>query len=581
MKSSFTGNFPMKKTAPELDATTDLPSRRTSEESAIVRSVPPEKDASSEKGRKKEGSRRVGLVLGSGPSMSQESQERLRTRLQLSALLLGSGLCVYLIIKLFNLFQTSVERSPLIFWAHLAITVAHLGVAWRLSVRCKTTLRHLRVVEFIVFGGTALFFVLVSHAVLADSIKAGFVTDITPPWLLMIFTYALLIPNTWQRAALVIIPLALIPIGLALSVRLTTEDFTAVMQTDPMYRNTMIRIFLGMIWGSATAIWGVWSIRSLRREAFEAKKMGQYQLKKLLGRGGMGEVYLAEHRMLKRPCALKLIRPDVADIRLNLKRFEREVQSTARLTHWNTVEIYDYGNTEDGVFYYVMEYLPGMNLDDVVRMNGPFPANRAIYLLKQVCEALAEAHCEGLIHRDIKPANIFSARRGGMYDVAKLLDFGLVRQTGLTASPDDDVTREGAITGSPLYMSPEQALGEVPDERSDIYSLGAVAYYLTAGRPPFVDENPMRVIMSHAHDVPTPPSVLNPDIPLRLEQVIMKCLEKKPEDRFANVRLLLRALIDSETEDLWNAEKAAHWWKHHGCPHKKKLDAEVLELSVA
>lgn len=297
----------------------------------------------------------------------------------------------------------------------------------------------------------------------------------------------------------------------------------------------------------------------------------------------MGEVYLAVQRMLKRPCALKLIRPDVADIRLNLKRFEREVQSTARPPHWNTIEIFDYGNTADGVFYDVMEYLPGMNLDEVVRMHEPLPANRAIYLLKQVCEAIAEAHGQGLIHRDIKPANVFSARRGGMYDVAKVLDFGLVRQIGLAASPDGpdgDFTREGTITGSPLYMSPEQALGEVPDERSDIYSLGGVAYYLTTGQPPFVHDNAMRVILSHARDVPTPLSELNPDVPAGLAQVIMKCLEKKPEDRFANVRLLKQAVIDCETDDVWNAEQAAHWWKHHGCPHKKKLDAEVLELAI-
>ena len=177
----------------------------------------------------------------------------------------------------------------------------------------------------------------------------------------------------------------------------------------------------------------------------------------------------------KRPCALKLIRPDVADVRLNLKRFEREVQSTARLPHWNTVEIYDYGNTDDSTFYYVMEYLPGMNLDEVVRRDKPLPACRAVYLLQQVCEALAEAHDQGLIHRDIKPANIFSAIRGGRYDVVKLLDFGLVRQTRLSTSPEEHnehQTSEGSITGSPLYLSPEQALGEVPDERSDIYLTG-------------------------------------------------------------------------------------------------------------
>ena len=574
----------MKNTTDDLDATTDLPSRIGLEETGFVNDLAPDEDVSRENGQEKGVTRRVGLVLGSSPSMSEESHERLRTRLLISALLLGSGLLVYLLFKIFNLYQTSVDDRPLIFWSQLAITVATLGVAWRLSVNCKYTLRHLRVVEFIVFCGPALLFVLVSHAILADSLKAGFVTDITSPWLLLIFTYTVLIPNTWQRAAMMIIPISLLPIGLATSAQLTTKDFSAVIQSDTSHQMSIIRICLGMIWGAAIAIWGAWSIRSLRREAFEAKKMGQYQLKKLLGRGGMGEVYLAVHRMLKRPCALKLIRPDVADIRLNLKRFEREVQSTARLTHWNTIEIFDYGSTEDGVFYYVMEYLPGMNLDEVVKMNGPLPANRAIYLLKQVCEALAEAHGQGLIHRDIKPANIFSARRGGMYDVAKLLDFGLVRDTALVAGhegKDGDFTREGSITGSPLYMSPEQALSAVPDERSDIYSLGAVAYYLTTGRSPFVHDNAIRVILAHARDVPTLPNQLNSDVPSELAQVIMKCLEKKPEDRFANVRLLHQALIDCESDDVWSPEKAALWWKHHGCPHKKKLDAEVLQLSMA
>lgn len=572
----------MKNIAGDLGATIDLPKRVDLEEASVIDSVLSKSVASPEEGHDKDSTRRVGLVIGSSPSMSDEHHERLRLRLRMSALLLGSGLCVYLVFKIFNLYQTTEEDHPLIFWVHFTITTATLGAAWRLSVNGRSALRHLRIVEFIVFGGPALLFALASHAILADSIKSGYVTNITPPWLLLIFTYTVLIPNTWQRAAMMIVPISLIPIGLALSARLT-EDFTAVMQSDPSHHIAMFRICLGMIWGAAIAIWGAWSIRSLRREAFEARKMGQYQLKKLLGRGGMGEVYLAVHRMLKRPCALKLIRPDVADIRRNLKRFEREVQSTARLTHWNTIEIFDYGNTEDGIFYYVMEYLPGMNLDEVVRMNGPLPANRVVYLLKQVCEALAEAHGQGLIHRDIKPANIFSARRGGMYDVAKLLDFGLVRQTGLDARPDgqdDDFTREGSITGSPLYMSPEQALSEVPDERSDIYSLGGVAYYLTTGRPPFLYDNAMRVILSHARDVPTPPSELNPKLPPELEQVIMKCLEKKPEDRFPNVRLLQEALIDCERDDVWNAEKAAHWWKHHGCPYKKKLDAEVLGISM-
>ena len=207
----------MKKSAANLDATIDMPSGSELEEVALIDDVAQVAAPAEGEEQKKRVTRRVGLVLGSSPSMSDESHERLRARLLLSALLLGSGLSVYLIFKLLSLFQTSTERSPAVFWTHVAVTISTLGIAWRLCVHCKSTLRHLRVVEFILFGGTALLFAIVSHAILADSIKAGAVTDITPPWLLLIFTYALLIPNTWQRAALVIIPIALIPIGLALS----------------------------------------------------------------------------------------------------------------------------------------------------------------------------------------------------------------------------------------------------------------------------------------------------------------------------------------------------------------------------
>ena len=184
--------------------------------------------------------------------------------------------------------------------------------------------------------------------------------------------------------------------------------------------------------------------------------LGQYRLKQVLGFGGMGAVYLAEHVLLRRPCAIKLIRPDQAGDPRTLIRFEREVQATATLTHSNTVEIFDYGHAEDGTFYYVMEYLPGMNLEDLVEQHGPMPPERAVHLLRQVCQALREAHGIGLIHRDIKPSNIFACERGKVYDVAKLLDFGLVKGFGL-AGDDAKLTREGAFTGSPAFMSPEQA----------------------------------------------------------------------------------------------------------------------------
>lgn len=179
--------------------------------------------------------------------------------------------------------------------------------------------------------------------------------------------------------------------------------------------------------GALIAIVGVRTMRILRFEAFEARQLGQYHLRRLIGRGGMGEVYLAEHRLMRRPCAIKVIQADrVGDPRA-LARFEREVRSIARLSHWNSVDIFDYGHTADGTFYYVMEYLPGLSLQQLVDLHGPISTGRAIYLLRQVCDALSEAHQAGLVHRDIKPANIFAAERGGQFDVAKLLDFGLAK----------------------------------------------------------------------------------------------------------------------------------------------------------
>src|SRR5205085_4446481 len=208
------------------------------------------------------------------------------------------------------------------------------------------------------------------------------------------------------------------------------------------------------------------------------------------------------HQLLRRPCAVKLIRPEHAGNVANLERFEREVQIMATLTHWNTVEIYDYGHAEDGTFYYVMEYLPGLSLEQLVLQHGPLPPERVVHLLKQVCGALREAHAIGLIHRDVKPSNILICERGGLHDVAKLLDFGLVLAPGVSAD-GADLTQEGSIAGTPAYMSPEQAGGqENLDLRSDVYSLGAVAYFLLTGHPPFAGRSPVKVVAAHLYEAP-------------------------------------------------------------------------------
>jgi serine/threonine-protein kinase len=419
------------------------------------------------------------------------------------------------------------------------------------------SLRKLRAAELIIFGLPALFFLLLQHKVTLEAVAREFMPAPMPFWLLLIFTYAMFIPNTWRRAALVIGAMALAPDLLAGGMMLANPEVA-----DVMTAMDLVQYVLTMLVAAIAAVSGTHLINRLRREAFEAKQLGQYRLVARLGAGGMGEVFLAEHQMLKRPCAVKLIRPEQAGNPQVLARFEREVQLTARLSHWNTIEIYDYGRTEDGTFFYVMEYLPGLTLDQLLERHGPLPAERLVHLLRQICQGLREAHSIGLIHRDIKPGNIFAAQRGGLYDVAKLLDFGLVKPVADLSSPR--ITQDGAISGTPLYMSPEQASGHGNvDARSDIYSLGAVAYTMLTGLPPFDRPTPMGVIIAHSRDDVTPPSRFQADVPADLEAIILRCLAKRPEDRFQNADSLEQALSECAAADRWTQTDAARWWHEH------------------
>lgn len=498
---------------------------------------------------------KVAMCQGSGPHMSKETQSLLRSRLRMAALLLALGFGVFFVRELFTVRYDSADELFLLI-SHGVVTVTLLAVGGRLCQKCTYSTATLRIAEVVIFGLPSLYFLALQWETIRA--KIPMLTGISAPWMMLVLVYSLYIPNTWRRAAWVLGSFAVAPVVLCIVAKLVLTDYSAAVKAE-----TISTVFMTMALAAFIGAWGVHTINRLRREAFEAKQLGQYRLKRLLGAGGMGEVYLAEHQLMKRPVAIKLIKPGKAADPQALARFHREVQATAKLTHLNTIEIFDYGHTDDGTFYYVMEYLPGKSLADLVLQHGPLAPERVVAILEQICEALAEAHRIGLIHRDIKPGNIFAAERGGVYDVAKLLDFGLAKPVMPTA--DVNLTQDGAITGSPLFMAPEQAVGDgVPDARSDIYGLGAVAYYLLTGRPPFEADNPVKILLAHAQKAVVPPSQLQPDVPADLERIVLRCMEKSPADRYQSVNELATDLARTSLHGKWTREHAYEWWQSNG-----------------
>jgi len=280
----------------------------------------------------------------------------------------------------------------------------------------------------------------------------------------------------------------------------------------------------------------------------------------------MGEVYRATHRMLARPAAIKLIRPaaigalDPAAARLAVTRFRREAQAAANLQSPHTVELYDFGVTDDQTLYFVMELLDGLDLDTLVREHGPVPAPRVVHILTQVCASLEEAHVRGLVHRDIKPANIHVGRVGLVCDFVKVLDFGLVKPIAERSLDQTLATQAGLLVGTPGYMAPEMVLSDIVDGRADIYAVGCVAYYLLTGQQVFDGDTPMKVMAKHLQEAPVPPSQrVQLDIPPRLEHVVLGCLAKKPEDRPHSAAELSRLLAAADVER-WTDEQASQWW---------------------
>ena len=376
----------------------------------------------------------------------------------------------------------------------------------------------------------------------------------------VVLMFAAILPTTPTKMLIAgFIAASMNPIGMLISKARGEWDF------GPSSRVLLMHYPDYILVGAAVVIAHV--VTKLGQQVSKAREMGSYRLGELLGRGGMGEVYKATHRMLARPAAIKLIRTEMLGAvdeeaaKLAITRFRREAEAAANLRSSHTVELYDFGVTEDGTLYLVMEFLDGMDLETLVRETGPLPAGRVIHILRQVCDSLEEAHARGLVHRDIKPANIHLGLVGLRHDFVKVLDFGLVKEVTNVSVEHSLATIPGQMAlGTPAYMAPEMALGEPVDGRADIYALGCVAYYLITGHLVFESETVFQMIANHLQTAPIPPSERT-DRPVsdELERLILKCLAKSPKDRPQSAALLLQALEWIPT-DAWGEEQAAEWW---------------------
>ena len=383
----------------------------------------------------------------------------------------------------------------------------------------------------------------------------------------MLFARAIYVPSTAHRSALLsaIIGVPLVVGSYAIYYRAGPEFETlAIVASERWSRPSAaleVAIVTAMWWTMTTLVTTAASrvIFGLRRRVQKAERLGQYTLEEKIGEGGMGVVWRARHAMLRRPTAIKLLHPDrIGD--LSLERFESEVQLTAQLSHPNTVTVFDYGRTPDGVFYYAMELLDGASLEDVVTHSGPLTAPRAVHILESICSALSEAHDAGLIHRDIKPANIILCHQGGDYDVAKVLDFGLAVQT---TGDKTESNPHGTISGTPQYMSPEAIVSpDSIDHRIDIYSLGCVAYYMLSGHEVFRGESVIDVCSAHLHQEPPPITSPNDSaIPSELQALVQCCLEKEPSARPQTMAQLSERLQACPTTADWGPQERREWWK--------------------
>lgn len=444
------------------------------------------------------------------------------------------------------------------------------ALAFALTYVIKDTARHYQLLAF---------WVVAINMLIGMAVLASVFPDEEPALLaaVCLFVYAVFIPSPARYPAILGV---LAVAGFLLSATLT---YALVPEAGPYWaelgdgalREHLIEGTFGIAILAFVAHVGSRTLYSLRQTAHQAKRLGNYYVEEELGAGGMGQVFKAKHALIRRPTAVKVMQPTGEGQQAALLRFEREVQLSATLTHPNTITIYDFGRTPDNRFYYAMEYLEGLDLQELVERYGPIPPARAVFILAQACSALGEAHSRGIIHRDIKPSNIFLTQRGGLYDFVKVLDYGLAKD--VSAEQGKTLTQTGVAVGTPRYISPEAVKGvDDMDARSDIYCLGAVSYWMLTGKPPFDASSSVELLVDHLKAMPQPPSqVCELPIPAELDGIIMRCLAKDRQDRFPSTAALASVLMQVQLEGEWTFEKAHEWWTLHGLTENHTVSSEA------
>lgn len=521
-------------------------------------------------------------VLSSPADFAEEWFWEARKRLAAASLVMA---IIWTIALLLNNYLLRPEGEAAVGMFEMTNIIGTFIVAVSLFMILLTRIRRLKSNR--VMGVGLLYFVFVSFTIAAVEISKP-LSDYTMIW-----------GVSWLCVWIVAFPLV-VPIG---PIRMFFTTFVGAsmgplafallfMAGSPIdiSLDRVILMYLPNYIAVAAAVYFSRVVYQLGKDVSAAKEMGSYKLIKLLGRGGMGEVWLARHQMLARPAAIKVVSKESlgtmkAETReLTFKRFIREAKSTAALKCPNTIQVYDFGITDSGEFFYVMEFLDGMDLSTFMDNFGtPSPA-RLAHLLRQACHSLREAHDNGMIHRDIKPANIFLCRLGPLTDFIKVLDFGLVKTTDdFGGELETELTTKGQIFGTPAYMAPEMAAGEsrMVDARSDIYALGCVAYRLLTGRNVFEGSTPMQVILAHASQPPVPPSqITKTTIPPELERLVLDCLEKNPARRPQTVGEIIRRLDAIPLTDSWTPQDADAWWEANYRPRNMPDDEPTASQAV-